>query len=434
MKRSVTLRNARLLQILGLILALSGLVGFWLSRDIARSTLSDEQRELLGIEPDDFHASFVVAGRDVFYEGGKAEPIYGSDGRIVCWRYTGATSVYGSNTDTILYVNIINNDVTMFLIPRDIFLGDGTRRILSAYQLGGAEELKRQVETLIGLPIDYYAIINLDIFRNLVDDLGGVEVNVPVRMYHRDCAAGYTIDLHPGAQVLDGEAASHFVRYRDLLRGDIDRLDNVKLLAQAMLARLKQLNVLAVGRLPALADTVFSDVETNVTPALLRQLLGRISAISLDSATLPVIEVERNGAQGLEVDAVQMNRFLADSFGGTPRVFTETPEATVLITNRSGEPGLETWYRDRLVGLGVPAERLLLREASIDPNPTRVMATASAWSDADYYASLLHADKQQIDRLPVYGRTDVDLELVLGVDAPRIPPEIELVSLVDDTQ
>lgn len=431
MNRSAVIRNARLLQLLGLILALIGLAGFWLTRDVDRSSLSDVLREQFGVGDDDFHASFVVAGRDVFYEGGKAEPIYGEGGEIVCWRYTGATNAYGSNTDTILYVNIDNNDVTMILIPRDIFMGNSTRRILSAYQLGGAEELKRQVGLLLGRPIDYYAIINLDIFQNLVDDLGGVEVNVPVRMYHRDCAAGYTIDLRPGAQVLDGEAASHFIRYRDLLRGDIDRLDNVKLLAQAMLARLKQLNVRAVGRLPGLADTVFSDVETNVSLVLLREMIGRLGSISLDSATLPVIEIERDGAQGLAIDPVQVNRFLAESFGGTPRVFTETPEATVLITNRSGEPGLEHWYHDRLVGLGVPEENLRVREASLDPNRTRVLATAAAWSDADYYASLLHADKQQIDRLPEFERTGIDLELVLGADALRTRTAVDLATLTD---
>jgi LCP family protein required for cell wall assembly len=435
MNRFATLRNARLLQLLGLLLALIGLAGFWLTRGVERTDLSDDQRDRAGIEAGDFHASFVVAGRDVFYEGGMAEPIYGEGGEIVCWSYTGATNAYGSNTDTILYVDINNEDVTMFTVPRDIFMGASTRRMLSAYQLGGGEELKRQVSNIIGLPIDYYAVINLDIFQNLVDDLGGVEVNVPVRMYHRDCAAGYTIDLQPGAQVLDGEAASHFVRYRDLVRGDIDRLDNVKLLAQAMLARVKELNLLAVGRLPALADTFLSDVETNATPAdlatLLQRLLPNIADIRLSSATLPVLEIDRNGALGLEVDPIEMDRFLASSFGGTPRLFTETPEATVLITNRSGVPGLERWYRDRLVGLGVPEEQLLLREASRDPSPTRVVATAAAWSDADYYATLLHADKQQIDRLPAYQRTGVDLELVLGVDAHRMTASGDVAAVGD---
>jgi len=59
----------------------------------------------------------------------------------------------------------------------------------------------------VGLPVDSYVIINLDLFENVVDALGGVEVNVPYRMLYSDRAAGLSIDLQPGPQVLDGAAA-----------------------------------------------------------------------------------------------------------------------------------------------------------------------------------------------------------------------------------
>ncbi|HZW28226.1 MAG TPA: hypothetical protein VFF08_07205, partial [Trueperaceae bacterium] len=57
--------RARLVTLLGLLVALAGLAGYWLTRDVQRASLSEDQRRLLGIEGDEFHASFVVAGRDI---------------------------------------------------------------------------------------------------------------------------------------------------------------------------------------------------------------------------------------------------------------------------------------------------------------------------------------------------------------------------------
>jgi len=409
-------------QLLGLVVALSGLVGFWATRDAERTELGRQQRELLGVEEDVPVASFVVAGRDVFYGEGESEPIYGEGGAIVGWTFDGQVSNRGVNTDTILYVNVIDTDVTMIAIPRDLFAGDGTRRINGVFAREGTDGLVRRVEAIVGLPIDYYAIIDLDIFQSVVDALGGVEVNVPERMYYRDVAGGLTIDLQPGPQLLDGQAASEFVRYRQFRRGDIDRLDNVKRLAYAMLAKLKTLNVRAVSVVPDLVSTFFEQVETNASPALVRRMLPRLGELEIRSATLPTVEVERDGALGLVADPAEVQAFLAATFGGTARAFREAPERTLLISDRSGREELGAWYRERLIALGAPEERVLLRQGSYDPSGTRVLATAESWTDADYYAGLLGTGKQQVEALPPYAGVAVDMELVLGGDAFTISP------------
>jgi LCP family protein required for cell wall assembly len=409
-------------QLLGLLLALAGLVGFWMTRDAERTELGRQQRELLGVAENDVVASFVVAGRDILYGEGEAEPIYGEGGAIVGWNFDGYVSSRGINTDTILYVNVIGSDVTMVAIPRDLFVGSGTGRINGVLAREGPEGLVQRVEAILGLPIDYYAIIDLGIFQGLVDALGGVEVNVPERMYYRDVAGGLTIDFQPGPQLLDGQAASEFIRYRQFRRGDIDRLDNVKRLAYAMLAKLKQLNVRAVSVVPDLASTFFEQVETNASPALVRRMLPRLGDLEIRSATLPTLEVERDGAQGLIADAAEVQAFLADTFGGTARAFHEAPERTLLISDRSGQEGLGDWYLRRLVALGVPEERIVLREGSFEPSGTRVLATADAWTEADYYAELFGTGKQQVESLPPYGGRAVEMELVLGGDAFAMTP------------
>ena len=122
--------------------------------------------------------------------------------------------------------------------------------------------------------------------------MGGVTLEVPAQMYYVDQAGGLTIDLQPGLQHLDGEQAAGFVRYRKLLRGDIDRIDNIKTLAYALLGRLQALNVRALGTVPKLLETFFAEVDTNISVGALSQLGLRLSDLQLEAVTLPTQDVE----------------------------------------------------------------------------------------------------------------------------------------------
>ncbi len=422
----MSLRNSRLLQLLGILVALLGLLGYWLNRDIKRAVLDDSTRELLNLGEGEFQASFLVAGRDINYTELAGEPEYDEEGNIIGWGRAAQSNSYGTNTDTIFYVNIVGNKVYMIGIPRDIYLEEERSRINAMYFYDGASGLKDKVSELLNLPIDYYAIINIDIFKNVVDAIGGVEVNVPYRMYYQDKAANLLIDLQPGPQRLDGQQAAGFVRFRQTVRGDYDRIDNVKTLAYAMLTRLKELNVRAVGAVPALIDSYFADIESNVSPALISKLLPRLSKLTIDAYTLPTIEVEDRGY--LRVEAKEVEQFLAEVYQGQAREITDVPQTQLLITNRSAVPGLEQWVKERLIDLGIPEEQLLTREASKDPAPTRILADAKSWQAAGYYASLFHVGQQQIDRIRAARGINVGLELVLGEDASALAPA-QLVAL-----
>lgn len=411
----MTVLSARLLQLVGAVVALVGLAGFWLSRDVPRNLLDEGQQAVLNAPPGEFQASFVVAGRDYDHvrEAGALSFVGGR-----CVRSRPGEFVVSRRTDTILFVSIIGNRVRLISIPRDLYLPEWQTKINAMYLFQGADGLRRSVGEVVGLPIDYYVIINLEIFERLVDALGGVSVNVPYRMDYQDCAADLIIDLQPGSQRLNGEQAAGFVRFRQTPRGDLDRLENLKTLAYAMLARLKELNLRAVGAFPALVDTFFDEVETNASPVLASQLLPRLAQLDIHTATLPAIMSE--GSSNLTIDPSQIEAFLADFFGGRARTLAELPDAPLLITNRSGVPGLGTLIKERLVRLGIPEDRLVLREASLDPTPTRVLAIAERWQDARYYAELFHAGQQQIDRLPVIDGVRPGMELILGQDAQAL--------------
>ncbi len=420
----MSLRNARGLQVLGILLALAGLAGYWLNRDVPDKTdLTTEQASVLGIAPEEknevFHASFVVAGRD--YD----PSVHASGCRNVggrCVRDRVGKFHISKRTDTIIYVNIIGDKITMINIPRDIYLPHQQTKVNAMYLYQGAEGLVSEVEDILNLPVDYYAVINIDIFKEMVDALDGVTVTIPEPgMYYTDAAAGLEIAFDAGPRRLDGEDAAKFVRFRHTSRGDIDRIDNVKKLAYALLAQVKALNLRAAFRMPELFDALFSNVETNASPALFRELLPRLAHLQLTAATLPTCCDRRDPVFGdiLEVEPSDVEAFLADTFGGKARVFTAAPEVTLLVTNSSGDEGLESLYRARLVSLGVPAESILVRAGAPDPTPTRVLTTAQSWQDADFYTSLLQTSKQQVDRFAQFDDRDIDVELVLGEDAAR---------------
>jgi polyisoprenyl-teichoic acid--peptidoglycan teichoic acid transferase len=404
--------RARLLQLLGIVVALAGLTGFWLTRDVEKAVYTEETLSLINAEEEDFRASFVVAGRDYDHIQ-EASPCRWRNGE--CYRERVGEFVYARRTDTILYVQVVNDKVTMINLPRDIYLPNWDTKVNAMYFYQGAEGLKRTVEEIVGVPIDYYAIINIDIFQDIVNELGGVEVNIPYDMYYRDAAAGLEINFKEGPASLNGEDAAKFVRYRHTGRGDYDRIDNLKSLAYAMLNRLKELNVSAASKIPGLVDAVIANVETNASPALIRQMLPRISGLQLQAATLPTYHVE--GTNNERYDPEDVANFLTTTFGGEAKKFIIPPDITLLITNRSGKDGLEERYKDRLVGIGVSEDNIVTRSSTVDPTPTRILALTQSWQEADYYTQLFEIGKQQIDNFSEVEGKQVMLELVLGTDA-----------------
>lgn len=436
-------RTSRVTQVLGILLALLGLVGYWLTRDVQRTVLSSEESGLLNLEGAAFQASFVVAGRDYDYD--PAGPLVWQGGEQV--RSFTTEARLGQHTDTIIYVNIVDNRATMVSIPRDIYLAQHRAKVdeidqakINALYTSGraiyggdnrADYLRRAVSELLDLPVDYYAVVDIGIFEEVVDAIGGVELNVPMRMQHVDRAANLNIDLEPGFQRLNGEQAANFVRFRNTLRGDIDRIDNVKMLAYAVLERLQELNIRALGRVPTLVDTYLDRVETNLSPVLAAQLTPRLGQLELRAATLPTHEevVQEGQGEGVQSKQVltyhpeEVEVFLAELFGGRAREVTRTPDALVTITNRSGVPGLGAEVRRQLVAAGVPAAQLRTRQGAGDP-VTRVVVTNAALGAAPYYADLLGVGWQQIERFDAPLSTDV--ELILGRDAQNFSVATQL--------
>lgn len=176
-----------------------------------------------------------------------------------------------SDSMILAFINPRTNKAALLSIPRDLRVripGHGTEKINHSFAYGGPELVRDTIRSEFGIDIDYYAHVNLRRFVEIVDMLGGIEIDVPDvegrgrGMNYVDRAGNLYINLKPGRQVLDGEDAMGFVRYRkadsDFARSERQH----QFLKAAAEQKLKLRNVVTLTRV---AKKVLEAVDTDMT-------------------------------------------------------------------------------------------------------------------------------------------------------------------------
>lgn len=132
----------------------------------------------------------------------------------------------------IVAINPQQKAGTILNFPRDSAIAGYTK--VNAACTGGVGPMVQALRTATGIPIQYYVTTEFTHFTNLINDLGGVDVNVPYDMHDSPSGA----DFRPGVIRMDGRAALAFNRNRkDTPRGDFSRTDNQGLFILASLAK-----------------------------------------------------------------------------------------------------------------------------------------------------------------------------------------------------
>lgn len=139
-------------------------------------------------------------------------------------------------TDTIMLVSwdMDSNSVDVISVPRDTYYeragynSPAQKKINAAYASEGILGTANAVsDVLYGIPINYYAIVDYDAVKNIVDGIGGVPIDVPKAMKYDDPydKPPLHINIPAGYQVLDGEHAIQYLRYRKGYKeGDLGRV------------------------------------------------------------------------------------------------------------------------------------------------------------------------------------------------------------------
>ena len=179
--------------------------------------------------------------------------------------------MFQGRSDTMLLVRFDPSDdgqqVNMLSIPRDtqVRVPDvGVTKINDANVYGGGKLAAQVVsDTLNGVPVDRYVRITTDTFKELVDAVGGVNVFVPYDMKYTDNTQGLEIDLEQGWQVLDGDQAEQFARFRNDEYGDIGRVQRQQVLLKALREKVQSPSI--IPRLPSLISLIQEHIDTDLS-------------------------------------------------------------------------------------------------------------------------------------------------------------------------
>jgi LCP family protein required for cell wall assembly len=187
---------------------------------------------------------------------------------------TGTNSYAGSNSDTLMLVRAdpIDHTLSLLSLPRDLYVPiycNGSTvtthdRINSAWAICGQNGPSATVVTmqhLTGLKINYLITLDFHAFKQLVNRLHGVYMNVDRRYYNPRGTGWAAINLHPGYQKLDGGEALSYVRFRHF-DNDFYRTGRQQLFLEALKSRLR--TSLSLASLPLEIPKLISALKGNL--------------------------------------------------------------------------------------------------------------------------------------------------------------------------
>lgn len=222
-------------------------------------------------------------------------------------------------TDTLLFVSIgrVENNVAMISLPRDLWVsvdgqgGEYYTKINAVYASEGIDDLVSVAEDVLGMPIHYYSIIDFNLFKDSINILGGVEVDVerafddfyyPVEGKENDpdLNARYeTVHFNAGVQKMDGETALKYVRSRHGNNDegtDFARSKRQQKVIMAIKDKALSLQTLInIGKLKELYDAYSSNVETNIAFDEIQSFYLLSQQINFNSVRSIVLD-DRSGA------------------------------------------------------------------------------------------------------------------------------------------
>jgi LCP family protein required for cell wall assembly len=138
----------------------------------------------------------------------------------------------------LIGMNPVTGQATILNIPRDTWVnipGRGMDKINAAHSIGGPVLQAQTVGALVGVPIPYVVTTTFEGFTAMVDELGGVTVDVPFAMADRNSGAYFDA----GPVHMDGYAALAFARNRGVPGGDFRRSAHQGMLILAGLVKLR---------------------------------------------------------------------------------------------------------------------------------------------------------------------------------------------------
>lgn len=219
--------------------------------------------------------------------------------------------VNGGMTDTLMLgsYDLDDQHVDIISIPRDTYYpregvnDPASKKINAIYNSGKAVGTAMAVsDVLMGMPINYYAVIKYEGVKKIVDSMGGVPMNITFNMHYNDPydKPPLKIDIPEGYQILDGDTAVEFLRFRKgsggypgYTEGDIGR---VKAQQEFVKSAFRQ----AIGfSLPKVTTTVLKNVDSDISIGMATKIAAKavkLKGEDLNTYMIPGESGTKNGA------------------------------------------------------------------------------------------------------------------------------------------
>ncbi|MBO8164987.1 MAG: LCP family protein [Brevibacillus sp.] len=217
------------------------------------------------------------------------------------------------NTDVMMVavVNPATQKVTMVSLPRDTRVKipgyRGYHKINSVFANGEAERrqaeargqtptengitlTKKTLEHMLGIPIQHYVEVDFEGFKAVIDELGGIEVNVDRKLVYDDPSDGTHIYLEPGLQLLNGEQALGYVRHRMDNRGpnyyssDFDRNRRQQEVVKAVVDKMTSFE--GIAKILSVIETASQYVHTDLSKEQIKGLVYDFKSLRSDDITV----------------------------------------------------------------------------------------------------------------------------------------------------
>lgn len=235
----------------------------------------------------------------------------------------------GTRTDTMMLtkVNLETGNIDILSIPRDTRLSVNGKlnKVNAAHAIGGPELSLETVSDFLGIEIDYYVKVDYKIVQEVVDAIGGVEIDVPLNMKYNDPTSEppLNINIKKGLQVLDGKNAHDFLRWRHnnsytigYPEGDVGRIQAQQYFIKELVKQtLKTKNIL---KLPTLIETYFENVETNIPIGIMLKgaaAAKNINVENMKTATVPGVGEYVGDTSYYIYSREETNQIVVEMFG-----------------------------------------------------------------------------------------------------------------------
>lgn len=364
-------------------------------------------------------------------------------------RRVGVPEDTAARTDSVFVLTIdpFSKTAGVFSIPRDLVveIPDGSggyiddrvnvawemgEFVYDGYPGGGPSLAMDTIEHNFDIPIDHYVILDFEDFKDLIDEVGGIDIDVPEYVADfsytdcEGCGSDYAVEFLPGPEHMDADRALAYARIRKG-SNDFKRIERQQLVIEATAKKALSLDLFmspdkALDLYGEYKDAVQTDISDLLIPGLakLAQQVGtdNINMVSIASATYPCSEC--TGAMLLaEWDIVE--ELKAQVFGDGK---IQAEGALVELQNGTVEPGRAEEFAGFLRKQGIAADDLLVGDADSVRSRSLIVDRAGKEYTAKKLAEWLNLPRDQIvaasdPEASAFADATGDIVVLLGSDA-----------------